>query len=62
MRFAETEQLPVVIESQPLTSTPMAGDRITTEAEVHSIPSDGSHQNSSQRYENYDGGTYCLLF
>lgn len=56
VRFADTEQLPVVIESQPLTSTPMAGDRITTEAEVHSIPTDGSHQNSSQRYKKYDGG------
>ncbi|KAJ8036155.1 Acyl-CoA-binding domain-containing protein 5 [Holothuria leucospilota] len=55
VRFADTEQLPVVIESQPLTSTPVAGDRITTEAEVHSIPTDGSHQNSSQRYKKYDG-------
>ncbi|XP_071826534.1 acyl-CoA-binding domain-containing protein 5A-like isoform X2 [Apostichopus japonicus] len=57
VRFADCEPLPVVGEDRPLTSTPMVGDRITTEAEVHNIP--GSQP--TQPRSNHSGSTSGLM-
>ncbi|PIK52898.1 putative acyl-CoA-binding domain-containing protein 5 isoform X1 [Apostichopus japonicus] len=57
VRFADCESLPVVGEDRPLTSTPMVGDRITTEAEVHNIP--GSQP--TQPRSNHSGSTSGLM-